>query len=124
MQAHDAVAITLKSSEVVTLAWLAFYSLYTLVAFLFADSDKNKQLVEDVGAYIFTMVAVASYVGGMATQYLCYALDIPWFSKSFINGFGIVVSICLTWAIAFRGWLWIGGLTIVVGLVGLILMLF
>lgn len=100
----------MKGSEIVSVVWIVFYAGFAAAALYFADNNRNKVVIERAGAWIFTMIAVATIAGAYAPWFCSTVLGIWWYKGSLINSGVIVASIIVTWAIAFRAWEWLAAL--------------
>jgi len=102
--------MAVKGSELVSIVWIVFYVVFIAAAYFFADNKRNKALIERVGAFIFSMIALATLAGAMAPEFFSAVLGIWWYSESTINITVSVASIILTWALAMRAWEWLAAL--------------
>jgi len=102
-----------KGSELVSFIWIAFYVVFVTASFFFANYKRNKAVIERVGAFIFSMIVVATIAGAMAPEFFSFVLGIWWYDGSSINIAATIVSIILTWTLAARAWEWLAGLAAV-----------
>lgn len=110
----------MKGSEIVSISWIVLFSLFAVAVFVFADKDRNKQWIENVGAFIFTALVLATIAGAMAPQFFSFVLGIWWWDGSTINITVSVLSLLICWAVLTRGWEWFIALTATSLLFGLI----
>lgn len=103
----------MKGSELVSFIWIAFYVVFVTASFFFANYKRNKAVIERVGAFIFSMIVVATIAGAMAPEFFSFVLGIWWYDGSSINIAATIVSIILTWTLAARAWEWLAGLAAV-----------
>jgi len=109
-----------KGSELVSVIWIVFYVVFIAAAYFFADSKRNKAVIERVGAFIFSMIVLATIAGAMAPEFFSFVLGIWWYDGSNINIAVTIFSIILTWTLAFRAWEWLAGLAAVSLILGAI----
>ncbi|MDQ6993541.1 MAG: hypothetical protein Q9M31_08695 [Mariprofundus sp.] len=94
-------------SEFVSIAWIGFFSLFAITAFLFADQDKNQAWVERMGAFLFAAIFISTVAGAMAPHFFAYTLNIPWYRHSTINQTIGMAGIIATWIVFSRGIKWL-----------------
>lgn len=97
----------MKGSEIVSIVWIVFYVVFAVAAFFFANRERNKNLIEGVGAFIFSMIVVATIAGAMAPQFYSFVLGIWWYDGSNINTAATIAGIIITWTVANYAWEWL-----------------
>jgi len=93
-----------KGSEIVSISWIVIFALFAIAVFVFADKNRNKQWIENVGAFIFSALIIATFAAAMAPHFFSYVLDVWWWDGSNINTTAWILCILICWAVLTRGW--------------------
>lgn len=98
-------------SEWVSIIWLVLFVIFAIVVNRYADRKNNKNWMERMEAFIFSIIVFVTVAGAMAPQYFSMVLDIRWYSGSMINKTVFVLSMLTAWAIFAWGVEWFAWLT-------------
>lgn len=102
----------MKESEIISVAWLAFFALFALVVFVFSDRKQNQAWIERMGAFIFAAVTLTALGAAYAPKFITHVLGLPWYTGSPVNITVIIAGILIGWAVFAVGIEWLMGLTI------------
>jgi hypothetical protein len=97
-------------SEIISLAWIVFFAGFAALTYWRADRERNSALIERMGAFIFSAIALTTAVGAMAPQFIASALGVYWLSDSAINIAVMIASMIAAWVVFSRGAEWLAGL--------------
>ncbi len=108
----------MHASETISVIWMVFFLLFAVVAWRFADRDRNKDRIEWMKAVIFANIVAISIFGALAPEFIAYVLDIPWRTNSGLNTTITVVGLLTSWALIQWAVEWIAGLAAALAIFG------